>query len=323
MHSPVFTQLPQALQPETALLPTWIISVEISFDSFVDKVGYYHEFSTSISLEHDILIDSETYILGICELGYNGGALYAANYNKPDRLNKPNYALRQCIYGDIFLTANDELDDNLIIGTINKDFVNVKQQDLYMYDATSYSLLNGLKVYGDGTYPGTSAGWSDTFHPDPPFKPLTKFIIEDQFQVFNKVRKEINSDIYSLQLLKPLTLVNTNMPNPGTVQVTAARTVIGTNTQFLSMFRTTYQNPVEYDHIYIDGETGYNAIVSIESDTEMHMLNDFNVFPSAAGLSYTGGRPKAYYINGFQYIIDQNIYSNMSLKEFVDNDEIS
>jgi hypothetical protein len=288
-----------------------IISAEIPFDSFTDKETYSHTFTTSVSLPYDINITSNLYVIGICELGYNN-PLYTNFY--PARLNKPNYSLRESVFGEIIVTTSEIIEDNVITGDISSSFIDVGKWDIDLYDTVSYGVSNSLFLNLDKIH---TVDWTDAYSRSlfsPIHLPLTQHIIEDRFQIYSKVRREITSDIYSETFIKPFTLVNPGFPNPGTVQITAIKTVIGTNTQFLSTFRTMYQNPEEYDIITVDGY-GWNAIASIESDTELHVLNDFATYPSAAGLAYTGGKPRLFYIDGYRFNLETSIYESMSLKE--------
>jgi hypothetical protein len=286
-----------------------ILRIEIPFSDFTDKNAYYHEFSTSISLEYDINATSDLFLFGLCELGwYWQGAsafdyFYVAEYG-------PAQTLRISLIGDIYITANDELDDNLIIGSINNSFVNVKKMDVDVYDTTSYSLLNC--IYSD-TNRLQTYDWSGL--------PLVNKIIEDYFQIFNKVRHIISSDMYANLFFKPFTLVESTFCEvlPGTVKMYDDNHVVGVGTTFLTTFKTG-------DIIVIFGEDS-KIVTNIESNTVLHVeipgyAHSAYPYPSTpTGLTYE--MRKLFFIDGYRYNIESGIYSNMNLKEYVGEDGIS
>jgi hypothetical protein len=299
-----------------------IISVEVPYDSFTDKVGLYHEFSTSLTLEPGILDSdaSDMFVFGLCELGYNN-PLYCTG-DLIGRMNKPNQAYKHWYVGDIFITATDDLGDNVIIGDISNDFIDVGKVDVDLYDAKSYSLLNCLYVFAP-TY-DQSIGWRDSFHPYPaPALPLVKWMIRDRFQIFNKTRREITSDFKSNTFMPPFRLVEAKFGEtfPGIVSLLDDVSVFGVDnsTTFLTTFKVG-------DWIKIEGQLS-QRIVSIDDDTHLDVAMpgyDISSYPYPAypsGLTYE--RRKLFFVDGYQYNLQAGMYESMSLKEYVNDDGIS
>ena len=178
-----------------------IIECMVNFNDFKDKKTYYHEFSTSIQI-----IDSDTeklYTIGFIELGWN-----YPQYNRTTRFNSANFSLRTSIYGDIVLTTNEASEDNLIIGKLNNKFVSKQTVDLYLFDNEHDNVINAMfKDNQDRTH---TEQWTDAIHPAID-KPITECVIEDMFQIYNKTRREINSEIKSLGF--PI-LIESQTPQP-------------------------------------------------------------------------------------------------------------
>lgn len=185
-----------------------LVQIEIPFDSFTDKVGLAHDFSTAITLDADIDVDSDNdyFIIGICELGYNNPLYATGDY--VGRMNKANIAYKHVMYGDVFITANDELGDNLWTGDISNDFIDVGKLDVDFYDVNSLSLLNCLYINAPAS--DRTSVWYEVGHMET-LLPLVKWVIRDRFQIFNKTRRKVTSDFKSTQFIKPLSLVNTTI----------------------------------------------------------------------------------------------------------------
>ncbi len=186
-----------------------IIAKSINFDSFTDKLAQFTEFTTDILLDSEIKSitgDNPEFILGICGLGYNWPQYCIEGSYDYDTCN---FSFKENYFGDIIVSVDNEKDNNLIIGEINNDFVNVEQDDIYLYDSLNYNILNGLLK--DSSYNHTTT-WYDSFNPTT-YLPITKFIIEDRFQIYNKVRRELNSDFYSTSFIKPFTLIDPSILN--------------------------------------------------------------------------------------------------------------
>jgi len=233
------------------------LEIPISFDQFTDKTNFAHSFSIDINLTEAInnsylsfassALTAQEYlsniIFGLGEIGYNDPHSMYVNTNKGTGVN---LAIKQSIYSDLTLTLNGSPPNNVIIGSINADFIEKKGIDLLVFDTTSYDFLNTLYVEpkdseGDLDQP---VEWNDAFN-SANNEALYIKVIEDYFQIYNKVRHMITSDLYYKGVLKPFA-----------------------------------------------------------------MISDSN---------YTNN----FYLNGFQWILDSNIYSRANLKEYVANDGIS
>jgi hypothetical protein len=285
-----------------------IIEVEIPFSDFTNRENYSHEFSKIIELDQDgSSAITSSFTLGVCQIGF-------ISENEIYKL-----AVRDLIVGDIFVVVNDTLDDNIIIGTINNDFVKVQQETIDIFDSSTDSVYR-IYTSPDRDY-WISLGWGGLT--------LVQQFIQDRFQIYNKVRREIISDMISLLWLKPFTLVDNVLPIycVGTVQ-TYGKYVIGTGTDFTTDFQIN-------DYIIVEGFSP-NKILDINLDPDMwieidpnnpHFMYVQNSFGNGASekglLYYKKGNP--YYINGYKYCPNKvaDIYYNMSLKEYISEDNIT
>jgi hypothetical protein len=182
-----------------------IILKEVNFDTFTNKTAFYHEFTTTINLGtaiKNVTGDTPEFTLGLMKLGYTDPDL---NHND----DVPNICLHDFIYGDIYVTANTEVDDNVITGTINEDFVTVEDATMNLYDSNNFSISNGLYINEDRDH---TTSWDDNFL-RATFLPLSKHYIQDRFQIYHTVRRHIITDAQSLLYLKPFTMVDGNLLN--------------------------------------------------------------------------------------------------------------
>lgn len=179
-------------------IPT--INVSFKYSNFTNKTEWYYEFSTSLSLGaaiRDTTGENPTFTIGIVKLGFSN-----------DFVNDiPTMALKQVTFGDIYVTANTSVDDNVITGIIGDDFVTVEEDDLYLYDSENYSISNGLCLDEDRTH---TTLWSDDFHRYI-YLTLMKYFIEDRFQIYHVVRHHITTDIQYIGFLKPFQMIVGNL----------------------------------------------------------------------------------------------------------------
>jgi hypothetical protein len=288
-----------------------IIVVDIPFKDFTDRENFYHEFSKTIELDPDNSIGN-SFTLGICEIGYK-------DITEIEGYKKIQYSIRASIIGDIFVTANDAIEDNLIIGSINNDFITVQKEEVDLFDS-NYD--NVYRLYTSSFRNiGWGGPWTDSFWTNPSDNLfLVQHFIRDHFQIYNKVRREIVSDIISSLWLKPFTLVDSKFGETGVGTVTTFYAspnlyrVRGIGTSFTTMFVVGNLILVEGEHIHI--------ITQVVSNTTMYVSADWN-HRNVSGLRYAKG--KVFYINGFRYCPNEvaDIFYNLSLKEYVDNDNIT
>jgi hypothetical protein len=172
-----------------------ILTKEITFDNFTNKDTYMSELSIDIPLDDfksDIITNE--FVLGICELGYHN----------PQSTDVIWAGLKDSIFGDIYVTINKDLTDNVVIGTINRGYMAILEEDLDIFDTKNLNMLNGLYRDPDGTDP--TINWKDgdgltVFS-------LVKKFIEDRFQIYSKVRRQISSNVYYKNAIKPFTMVS-------------------------------------------------------------------------------------------------------------------
>lgn len=173
-----------------------ILTKEITFDNFTNKDTYMTELSIDIPID-DFKSDlvANEFVLGICELGYHnplvpGDTIWAA--------------AKDSIFGDVYVTVNKDITDNVIIGTINRDYAAILEESLDIFDTKNLNMLNGLYRDPDGTDP--TVNWKDA---DGMTEfPLVKKFIEDRFQIYSKVRRQITSNTYYKNAIKPFTIVS-------------------------------------------------------------------------------------------------------------------
>ena len=180
-----------------------IIKVPFYYENFTNKDTFYYEFSTSIALGntvHNVVGDTPEFILGIIQLGYTN-----KQFSWESVL--PNYVLKESIFGDIYVTANTEVDDNVITGEITDDFVTTEEDTLYMYDSINFSISNGLYLNENKDH---TTAWNDIFNRDINI-PLIQHFIQDRFQIYHSVRKNIISDFKYYGFLKPFQMVAGNV----------------------------------------------------------------------------------------------------------------
>jgi hypothetical protein len=182
-----------------------VISQSISYENFTDKKNFETEISINIPLSDATGRVSNDYVLGICRLSYN---LIEAGTDP--------IVLNYTTFGDIVVNLNEDLGDNTITGNVNDHFVSIKQIDVSLYNA-SYCLFNNKvnvlnELYGIGTGGVLDAFYVPSAFPSGGIPQLTlstqKKIIEDQYQIYNKVRHSIISDFYYRYFLKPLKQVS-------------------------------------------------------------------------------------------------------------------
>lgn len=292
-----------------------IITVDIPFSDFTDKENYICEFSKTVELNPDSAVGNR-FIVGVCEIGYK-------DITEIEGYKNVQFSIRDSMIGDLFITVEDTLDDNLIIGTINNDFIQVQKESVDLFDSNTdrvYCIyVNPDRIHW--IYTGWGGPWKDQFWAsisDNLY--LIEHLIRDRFQLYNKVRREITSDVKSNELLQPFALVDSQFgeTGDGTVQTyylaPNVYRVIGIGTTFTSMF-------VAGDRILVEGEQ-VHIITSVLSNTQMVVSTAWDN-PNVTGLWYAKG--KTFYINGFRYCPNEvnDIYYNMSLKEYVDNENIT
>jgi hypothetical protein len=210
-------------------------SSDVSWGDFTNKLTYTNEFTITIPIDDfkDDLVSTD-FIIGVCELGYRTVS------------NAPNRAIKFSNYGDIYVTVNNEDEDNVVTGNVNLDFVDVLEQDVTLYDVQNLNILNGLFLDVNCLFP--TLQWYDAQGYTSIL--ITEKMIEDRFQLYHKVRREITSDIYYQ---------------------------VGTGIPPLRPF------------VFL---------------TDSHFTNKF-------------------YVNGFQWKIESNIFENTSLKEYVGDANIT
>lgn len=173
-----------------------ILTKEITFDNFTNKDTYMSELSIDIPMDDfkGDLVANE-FVLGICELGYHnplvpGDTIWAG--------------AKDSIFGDIYVTINKDITDNVVIGTINRSYVDILEESLDIFDTKNLNMLNGLYRDPDGTDP--TVNWKDS--DGLTVFSLVKKFIEDRFQIYSKVRRQITSNTYYKNAIKPFTMVS-------------------------------------------------------------------------------------------------------------------
>jgi hypothetical protein len=279
-----------------------LIEVDVLFSDFTDKNNFYHEFNKSVVIEADSSGSAiwDSFILGICQIGYNG------IYTGENTLS----SIADSIYGDIILTVDGELDDNVVVGTISNDFIKVQKEEIDLFDS------NNCNIYSFYTNPYRKKfyveGWGSLN--------FVQRLIQERFQIYNKVRREITSDIISTLYLKPFALVDTTFGKYETGSVSTYYSspniyrLMGVGTTFLTTF-------VVGDKIIVENER-VHVISYIYDDDELAVSTAWE-HPGVSGLWYAKG--KTFYVNGFRFSPNEvvDIFTNLNLKEYVDDDGIT
>lgn len=190
------------ITPNGSTIDPCIITQGIAYSDFTNKEAYETEVDVNVPISD--FYAGDTYIIGICQIGYN--------YVTYGESTTYNAYFREMTFGDIIFSVNEDDTDNTMTGEINDAFVNLVTQDLLFYDANyqgTYFKRNILnQLYGVG-----HMGWMDAFYVPIPWdhtipKAIQTKIIEDQYQIFNKVRRFITSDIYCTAPIKPFSLAD-------------------------------------------------------------------------------------------------------------------
>jgi hypothetical protein len=181
-----------------------IIKQSVLYTEFTNKTEFYTDVTVSVSLGnaiHTVVGDNPVFVLGILPI-----AVTDSNWNHEDEL--PNLALLSSTFGDIYVTANTDVDDNVVTGSITSDFVTVEEDTMYLYDSSNFSISNGLYTNADRDH---TVSWKDSFSSI--YLPLSKHFIQDRFQIYNVVRRHIISDVMAYRFLKPFEMMDGNLLN--------------------------------------------------------------------------------------------------------------
>jgi len=104
-------------------------------------------------------------------------------------------------YGDVIITTTGDLQENVIEGTISTNFLNKKEISVDLFDMETVNYKNGV-LWGNSLINRTT-GWTTD---DITVLTLIERLIKNKFQLYNKCRQKITSDIFQIDLLKPLQL---------------------------------------------------------------------------------------------------------------------
>jgi hypothetical protein len=229
------------LNVDDKIEPAMIVK-PIAYANFTEPETFTSEFSISIPIDdfiENVQSTAPSFVFGLCQLGYFN-PFSPAPYNFYVVDPPCHYALKNSIFGDIMISVNGDVGDNVHTGGVSTNFINTLETEMTLYDGFSVNVLNSI-LKTDSLLTGTTQ-WEDAF--SQAHLPLVKKSIEDRYQIYNKVRHEINSDFF-YEILKPFSLV---------------------------------------DAQYFD--------------------NNF-------------------YVNGYRYNLASKSYSNLNLKEYVDDDDVS
>jgi len=182
-----------------------IIVKPIAYANFTEPETFSTEFSISIAVDdfkEDLQSTAPSFVFGLCQLGYyNPFASVPYNFYVVDP--PCHYALKNSVFGDIVISVNGDVNDNEHKGSVSDNFVDTMQKEITLYDGASLNMLNSI-LNSEDTLDLTEQ-WEDGFSQGP--LPLVQKLIEDRYQIFNKVRREITSDVF-YRILKPFSLVD-------------------------------------------------------------------------------------------------------------------
>jgi hypothetical protein len=97
----------------------------------------------------------------------------------------------EAYFGDVYITAQTEQEDDIIVGEINTDFLNTQEIDLLLMDVASLNYNSGI-LRGDTLEERTTAWTKDGTN----FKLLTDVIFEEKFRMGNAAKQKIKSNIF-------------------------------------------------------------------------------------------------------------------------------
>jgi hypothetical protein len=191
------------VKPDGTNIHPAIIEKSITWKNFTNPENFTTEILASVNLHEALVADQvRTIVVGICELGINAALIPTTD---------PFIALWDSIYGDITVTVNAEVQDNVNVSGINESFVNVIERDQDLYDSQNPNILNTL--FFDETGENlTPQYWVDLDDPsvgDVPFPfPLPKKILQDMYQIYHVPRHKLTSDFEYLPSLKPFSIIH-------------------------------------------------------------------------------------------------------------------
>jgi len=106
-----------------------------------------------------------------------------------------------CYYGDVFITVNSELQNDVIEGSINTDFLNKKEIDMDLFDIQNKNYKNGV-LRGNDLDISTENWTLDGVN----YYTLVEWMLINKFKMYNVSRQKISGSVYSTSILRPLQL---------------------------------------------------------------------------------------------------------------------
>jgi len=103
------------------------------------------------------------------------------------------------LYGDFTISATQQLQNNLITGTLNNGFLNKKTTTIDIYDIASLIYANGFFT-GDDEYNERTVNWTTD---DLAFYPLTDLLISSKSELFYLTRQKLSGTLKTSSHLRP------------------------------------------------------------------------------------------------------------------------
>ena len=115
---------------------------------------------------------------------------------------------RLCFFGDFKISVSNDIDFNLIEGSINTDFLNKKEINIVLADNANLNYTNGI-LRGDLLDIRTSLWTRDGITK----YPLVDWLLLEKFRIYNLTRQTISSEVNASILLPPFWLYTESKQN--------------------------------------------------------------------------------------------------------------
>jgi hypothetical protein len=115
--------------------------------------------------------------------------------------DRDRYLPRLAAWGDFKIAASNDVDFNLIEGSINTDFLDKKVIDITLADNANFNYTNGIRR-GTNLEERTTQWDKGTAEQ----MSLVDWLLLEKFRMYNVTRQKITSDVISVGLLRPFSL---------------------------------------------------------------------------------------------------------------------
>jgi len=155
-------------------------TLEVSASAF--SQGYPNSYEGSITIPIGNIMDSSDDYLEDLDLIFRMGTEEHQEVDEPSTA-VPFYLIAW--YGDFVATISESLNDNLIRGDLNTDFLDTRTIELELFDTGSWSYRNALLKTS------TWGFLTETWGRDSEFLPLSENLLQSKFRLYNVARQKL------------------------------------------------------------------------------------------------------------------------------------